>query len=85
MWKRIIWDIVCLGMAFFAPWWATLVFGIIGVIAFSWYIEIIFLGVWYDAVFGGVTGAWYYHFIHTTIFLIPLCIAEFIKTRINIK
>jgi hypothetical protein len=85
MWKRAVWDILCLIVLFFAPWWATLILGVIGVVCFSWYLEIIFLGMLYDVFFGGVYGPWYYHLIHTVIFTGPLLVAEFVKTKINIK
>ena len=85
MWKRVLWDVLCLVVLFFAPWWATLALGIVGTIFFSWYIEIIFLGVLYDVLFGGITGTWYYHMIHTGIFTLPLIVSEFVKTKINIK
>jgi len=83
MWKRIVWNIITITLVFFAPWWVTLIFGIIGVVFFSWYLEIIFFGVCYDVFFGGVVGPWYYHLIHTGIFTLPLLVSEFVKTRIN--
>lgn len=83
MGKRIAWDIGGIVLVFFAPWWVTLIFGILGALYFSWYLEIIFLGILYDVLFGGVSGSWYYHMIHTTIFTLPLLSIEFVKTRIN--
>ncbi len=85
MWKRVVWDIVCISMIFFAPWWATLVLSLIGAVFFSWYLEMIFIGVCYDVIFGGVTGTWYYHLIHTFIFGLPVLVIEFIKTKVNMK
>lgn len=85
MWKRIAWDSVSIALIFLAPWWVTLVFGIMGTIFFRWYLEIIFIGILYDALFGGVSGPWYYHLIHTGIFTLPLLGSQFIKTRINTK
>ena len=85
MWKRIVWDIVSIALVFFAPWWVALIFGIIGVVFFSWYLEIIFLGVLYDVLFGGVSGSWYYHLIHTGIFTAPLLGIELVKTKINTR
>ncbi len=84
MWKRIVFDILALGMVFFTPWWAALLFGILGVVLFSWYVELIFLGMFYDVFFGGVAGPWYYHLLHTGIFTLPLLVIEFIKTKINL-
>ena len=85
MWKRIVWDIIVIALVFIAPWWVTLLFGIIGAALFPWYLEIIFFGVLYDVLFGGVNGSWYYHLIHTGIFTTPLLVAELIKTKINTR
>ena len=83
MWKRILWDIVAIILVFWAPWWVTFIVGIGGVVLFPWYLEIIFLGAFYDAIFGGNFVHWYHHLIHTAIFTIPLLIGELIKTNIN--
>jgi hypothetical protein len=85
MWKRILWDVLALILLFFAPWWVVFIVGVIGIVFFSWYLEIIFLGVLYDVFFGGVSGTWYYHLIHTTLFTTTLIFAEFIKTRVNTR
>lgn len=70
-------------LAMIAPWWVTLIVGVISTALFPWFIEIIFIGILYDALFGGVVGtAWYSHGIHTLIFSSVLFIAEFIKNNI---
>lgn len=84
MWKRVLWDILCLILVFCAPWWVTLVVGIAGVALFDWYLEIVFLGMLYDVFFGGITTSWYGHIIHTIIFTTPLLVGQFIKTKINV-
>ncbi len=84
MWKRILWDILCFGLVIVAPWWVTLTVGTLGAVIFSWYLELVFLGALYDALFGGIALPWYRHLIHTGIFSIPLLLIELIKTRINV-
>lgn len=84
MWKRVIWDILCVLLVFVMPWWVTLIAGILGVIFFGWFFEILFLGVLYDALYGGTSGLWYQHLIHTGIFIIPLLIGQTIRKLINV-
>lgn len=84
MWKRIPWDILCLVLVFIAPWWVVLILGVIGVILFPWYLEIIFLGVLFDVLYGGIAISWYRHLIHTAIFTVPLLVAEYIKPKLNL-
>ena len=84
MWKRIVWDVICLALVFSAPWWVTLIVAIGGVILFPWYIEIIFIGALYDSLYGGIGLVWYKHLVHTAIFTVPLLIGEYIKTTINL-
>ena len=84
MWKRTLWDILCLILVVLAPWWATLIVGVIGAIFFSWYVELAILGALYDALYGGVGGVWYRHLIHTGIFAAPLLVIEAVKTAINL-
>jgi hypothetical protein len=84
MWKRIIWDILAIALVVIAPWWITLIWGVLGVIFFTWYLEIIILGALYDALFGLRFLPWYQHLIHTGIFTVPLLIIQFVKTRINV-
>ncbi len=84
MWKRILWDILCLALAFMAPWWVTLVFGTLGALFFSWYLELVILGAIYDALFGGVSMHWYRHLIHTGIFALPLLVMQLARTTFDL-
>lgn len=82
---RVFWGIASLFMVFIAPWWVVLCMGIIGAIIFPWYIEIIFLGACFDALFGGATGAWYRTLIHTGIFTIPLLVILPLKGMVRTR
>ena len=81
---RVFWVIICGALLFFAPWWLTLAICALGAMVFSWYLEMIIIGMFYDALFGGVVGAWYVHLVHTAIFTGALLLIEGIKTRINV-
>lgn len=82
--RRIAWDSVCIGLALTSPWWVVLIVVIAGTIMFPWYIESVFLGALFDALYGGNSNSWISHFTHTALFTTPFIFAEFIRTRINL-
>lgn len=84
MWKRVVFDIVAVVVVFFAPWWVVLAYVIVGVAIFPWYLEAVFLGLFFDVMYGTSILPWYERVLHTFIFLIPLGIGEYIKSRINV-
>lgn len=84
MWKRVIWDILCIVAVFVAPWWVTLFAGILGVVFFEWFLEILFLGALYDALYGGMSSSWYQHLVHTGIFTVLLFVGQIVRKLINI-
>lgn len=81
---RILFSIIAGILVFFAPWWVVLVYTVLGVILFPWYLEAMFLGLYFDVMYGIPTLHWYERIIHTIIFVAPLGIGEFIKRRINV-
>jgi hypothetical protein len=84
MWKRVLWDIFCLILVIIAPWWVALIAVVAGIAVFPWYLEAVMVGMLYDVLYGGVSGSWIFHMIHTVIFTVPLLIAEFIKPKLNL-
>ncbi len=84
MWKRAVFDIFAVILAFFAPWWVVLMYAMIGSILFPWYLETIFFGLFFDVMYGTSMLPWYERVSHTALFLIPLSISEYVKSRINI-
>lgn len=80
---RIVFAMISIGIVFLAPWWIGLLVGIIGVILFPWFFEIIIFGLMYDSAFGSGS-AWYIMFLHTGIFTTSLFFGEFIKTKIHV-
>ncbi|MEI8223692.1 MAG: hypothetical protein WCG20_01065 [bacterium] len=82
--KRIVFSVIAVILAFFAPWWVVLMYAIIGIILFPWYLEALFLGLYFDTMYGIPTLQWYIRIMHTVLFVTPLGIAEFIKRRINL-
>lgn len=81
---RIIFTFIAAVLVFFMPWWVVLMYTLIGIVIFPWYIEAIFLGLYFDIMYGIPTLHWYTRIIHTIVFLTPLGITEFIKRRINV-
>lgn len=81
MGKRVLFDILGIVLVIIAPWWLVLVYGIIGAVLFSWYLEILLFGVLFDVIYGTIGGG--IHLKHTLIFMIPLVIAELVKPRLN--
>jgi hypothetical protein len=81
---RIIFSVIAVILTFFAPWWVVLMYAIIGIILFPWYLEALFLGLYFDSMYGIPTLHWYVRIMHTVLFVTPLGIAEFIKRRINL-
>jgi len=75
----ILMIIVCLA----APWWVALPLGIIGIVLFPWYVEIIIAGALYDTLFG-IPSVWYYHILHTGMFSLPLLVGEYIKSKVHV-
>lgn len=53
--KRILFDFILFALAFYAPWWVTLVFVAIGVFKFPFYSEAILFGVLLDLLYGTTT------------------------------
>ena len=82
--RRIAFDIGAIIVLNLAPWWVSLAYAIIGVAIFPWFLEAIFMGLFFDAVYGTCTMAWYVRPLHTAVFTVPLGIGEFIKRRINV-
>ena len=81
---RIAFTFIAVILVFFAPWWAVLVYATIGIIVFPWYLEALFLGLYFDVMYGIPTLHWYVRIVHTVLFVTPLGITEFIKRRINV-
>lgn len=82
---RIFWNIGMVILSIVAPWWVTLLGGAVGAWIFSWYLELIIIGVLYDAVFGLGVSPWYHMIMHTLIFTIPVLVLEFIKKNSNMR
>lgn len=81
---RFIWGLVACILFLSTPWWVVLIWCAVGGIFFSWYLEMVFWGIFYDVMFGGVAIPWYSHLMHTGIFAGGLLVVEFCKKRINI-
>ena len=81
--RRIGFDIGAVAVCLFAPWWVALAYAVVGIVIFPWYLEAIFIGLFFDAFYGTNALAWYYRGIHTVIFAVPLGLGEYIKRRIN--
>lgn len=52
MTKRILFDVLFLGVIFYAPWWVVAVFAFAGVFFFPSYYEVIAGGVLFDLLYG---------------------------------
>ena len=81
---RVVFTLIAAILVFFAPWWVVLMYAIIGIILFPWYLEALFLGLYFDIMYGIPTLHWYARIVHTVLFVTPLGIAEFIKRLINV-
>ena len=81
--RRIAFDIGAIAVLFLAPWWIALAYAAIGVVLFPWYLESVFMGLFFDVVYGGASFAWYFRMVHTVIFTVPVAAGEFIKRRVN--
>ncbi len=55
MFKRIAVNLVLIIALFFAPWWVTLILGVIASFYFSPYYELIVLGALFDILYGVTT------------------------------
>lgn len=52
--KRFIFTVLLLGVVVYAPWWVTLAVVGVGTFVFPWYIEVIFIGIFFDILYGAV-------------------------------
>ncbi len=69
--KRVAANLVLIIALFFAPWWVTLILGIIATFYFSFYYELMVLGALFDILYGISADATFgynvYGFLVTTI------------------
>lgn len=83
MW-RVLFTLGGIVLTLLMPWWVVFGYGIIGIILFPWYLEVICIGLYFDTVFGIPTVVWYMRMMHTAWLVFPLIIVELIKQRINV-
>lgn len=84
MWKRLLFDSGALALVLVAPWWVALAYTLLGIILFPWYVEALLLGLFFDTVYGMTLLPWYQRMTHTTLFIIPVGIGQYIKSRIDV-
>lgn len=84
MLRRILFDLGAIAVVLLLPWWVALAYALIGITLFPWYLEAIFIGLFFDTFYGTPALAWYLKGLHTIIFTIPLGIGEYIKRRVNL-
>ena len=82
--RRIAFDIGAIAVLFLGPWWVALAYAVIGIVLFPWFIEAVFMGLFFDAMYGSPAVSRYLREIHTLLFAVPLCIGEYVKRRINV-
>ncbi len=80
---RIGYSIALFAGVFFMPWWLAFVCVIIGIVLFPWYLEAVFIGLYFDVFFGYPALDWYRNIIHTAVLTLLLVVFQYIKPRIN--
>ena len=65
------------------PWWLAFVVAGIGIILFPWYLEVVFVGLYFDVFFGYPALDWYRNSIHTLLLTVFLVVVQYLKPRIN--
>lgn len=80
---RILYTVVLVLVVFFVPWWAVLILALVGAMVFPWYLESVFIGLYFDVFFGYPALDWYRNIMHTAIFTLPVLAIQYIKPRIN--
>lgn len=64
------------------PWWAAIVFAVAGAFYFNYFIEIIFVGIIIDSLYGSGVGSFGVHYAFTLISSILLLVISNLKTRL---
>jgi hypothetical protein len=82
---RIIYFLVFFLSGLIFPWWLTLLIGLLGFFLFSFYVEALFLGLFFDALYGGVGPSFFFgiSFFYSLIFFVVFILCEIFKNKIR--
>lgn len=81
MWKRIIYSIIVFSLVFLTPWWVSIIFAIAGAFYFKLFIELIFVGMFIDSIYGNILFDDKIAFMFTLATSVLLGFISFLKDR----
>ncbi|KKR79441.1 MAG: hypothetical protein UU24_C0008G0004 [Candidatus Nomurabacteria bacterium GW2011_GWA2_40_9] len=84
MWKRIIFSVVMLLSVLFLPFWISVILGVLGIIYFSYFFEVVALFLLSDLLYGvGEMRYFQITFISSIISFLILIVIKFLKKKLK--
>lgn len=79
---RILFGVALLVTLFVTPWWVTLLLVLAGLIYFPFYIEVLFVGLFFDALYGAPMFVPWLPYAATMLAVVFLICAQQVRERL---